>query len=185
MILVAPRYSVAVYLDSGSEAKRKNYAYIKGVLDDALEGYARKGGDFRKGAENVKDGRHMFKHVIKFPCVNQPPNSVKEAFYALHHMRAIIQNEHRLTTPASVRGWAEEHARIEDAELRDDFFRIQNQIATILQADVITRGGTLSYARPLAKREIEDRLRKQRDTRTWTTKDCYKPFPEPCQPKSS
>ena len=124
MILVAPRYSVAVYLDSGSEGKTKNYAYIKGVLDDALEGYARKGGDFRKGAENVKDGRHMFKHVIKFPCVKQPPNSVKEAFYALHHMRAIVQNEHRLTTPASVRGWVEEHARIEDAELRDDFFRI-------------------------------------------------------------
>jgi hypothetical protein len=58
-------------------------------------------------------------------------------------MRAIIQNEHRLTTPSSVRGWPEEHARIEDAELRDDFFRIQNQIATILQEDVITRGGDL------------------------------------------
>jgi hypothetical protein len=76
----------------------KNYAYIKGVLDDALEGYAKKGGDFRARAENVKDGRHMFKHVTKFPCVKQPPNSVKEAFYALHHMWAIIQNEHRLTT---------------------------------------------------------------------------------------
>jgi hypothetical protein len=66
----------------------------------------------------------MFKHVTKFPCVKQPPNSVKEAFYALHHMQAIIQNEHRLTTPSSVRGWAEEHARIKDAELRDNFFRI-------------------------------------------------------------
>jgi hypothetical protein len=102
LILVAPRYSVAVYLDSGSEAKTKNYAYIKGVLDDALEGYARKGGDFRAGAKNVKDGRHMFKHVIKFPCVKQPPNSVKEAFYTLHHNWAIVQNEQRLTTPASV-----------------------------------------------------------------------------------
>jgi hypothetical protein len=141
LILVDPRYSVAIYLDSGSEAKTKNYAYIKGVLDDALEGYAKKGGDFREGAENVKDGRHMFKHVTKFPCIKQPPNSVKEAFYALHHMRAIVQNEHRLTTPSSVRGWAEEHARIKDAELRDDFFRIQNQIVTILQEDVITRGG--------------------------------------------
>jgi hypothetical protein len=99
LILVAPRYSVAVYLDSGSEAKTKNYAYIKGVLDDALEGYGKKRGDFRAGAENVKDGRHMFKHVTKFSCVKQPPNSVKEAFYALHHMRAIIQNEHGLTTP--------------------------------------------------------------------------------------
>jgi hypothetical protein len=55
-------------------------------------------------------------------------------------MRAIVQDEHRLTTPSSVRGWAEEQAMIEDAELRDDFFRIQNQIATILQEDVITRG---------------------------------------------
>jgi hypothetical protein len=43
----------------------------------------------------------MFKHVTKFPCVKQSPNSVKEAFYALHHMRAIVQNEHRLTTPSS------------------------------------------------------------------------------------
>jgi hypothetical protein len=68
----------------------------------------------------------MFNHVTKFPCVKQPPNSVKEAFYALHHMQAIVQNEHRLITPSSVRGWAKEHARIEDAELRDDFFRIQN-----------------------------------------------------------
>jgi hypothetical protein len=69
LILVDPRYSVAVYLDSGSEAKMKNYAYIKSVLDGALEGYAKKGGDFRAGVENVKDGRHMFKHVTKFPCV--------------------------------------------------------------------------------------------------------------------
>jgi hypothetical protein len=132
LIHIAPRYSVAVYLESGSEAKMKNFAYIKGVLDDALEGYTKKGGDFRVGAENVKDDRHMFKHITKFPCIKQPPNSVKEAFYALHHMRAIVQNEHMLTTPSSVRGWAEDHARIEDAELRDDFFRIQNQIATIL-----------------------------------------------------
>jgi hypothetical protein len=90
LILVDLRYSVAIYLDSGSAAKTKNYAYIKDVLDDALEGYARKGGDFRKRAKNVKDDRHMFKHVIKFPCIKQPPNSVKEAFYALHHMRVII-----------------------------------------------------------------------------------------------
>jgi hypothetical protein len=140
LILVAPRYSVAIYLDSGSEAKTKNYTYIKGVLDDALEGYAKKGGDFRAGAKNAKDDRHMFKHVTKFPCIKQPPNSVKEAFYALHHMQAIIQNEHRLMTPSSVRGWAKEHAKIEDAKLRDDFFCISNQIATILQEDVITRG---------------------------------------------
>jgi hypothetical protein len=46
LILVAPRYSVAVYLDSGSEAKTKNFTYIKGVLDDALGRYAKKEGDF-------------------------------------------------------------------------------------------------------------------------------------------
>jgi hypothetical protein len=73
----------------------------------------------------------VFKQVTKFPYVKQPPNSVKEAFYALHHMRAIVQDEHRLKTPSSDRGWAEEQARIKDTELRDDFFRIQNQIATI------------------------------------------------------
>lgn len=184
MILVSPRYSLATYLDSGSEAKTKNYTYIKSLLNDALEGYAKKGGDFRTGAENVKDGKHMFKHATKFPCVKQPPNSVKEAFYALHHLRAIVRDEHMFESPSSVRGWAEEQARIEDAELRDDFYRIQTQIANILHEDVIT-GGALSCSRSLTKREIEDRLRRQGDIRTWTTKDQYKPFPEPCQPKSA
>jgi hypothetical protein len=133
-ILVAPRYSVAVYLDSGSEAKTKNYAYIKGVL----EGYAKKGGDFRAGAKNVKDGRHMFKHVTKFPCVKQPPNSVKEATITCGRSSRTNTGLRRHLV---LEDWAEEQARIEDAELRDDFFHIQNQIATILQEDVITRGG--------------------------------------------
>jgi hypothetical protein len=53
LILVDPRYSVAIYLDSGSEVKTKNYAYIKGVLDDALEGYTKKGGDFRAGVADT------------------------------------------------------------------------------------------------------------------------------------
>ncbi|KAK1648797.1 hypothetical protein QYE76_066602 [Lolium multiflorum] len=36
LISISPKYSLATYFDSGS-AKRKNYARIRGVLDDALE----------------------------------------------------------------------------------------------------------------------------------------------------
>lgn len=62
LILIHPRYSVATYLDSGSDAKTKNYAYTKGVLDDALEGYAKKGGDFTKGGKCQGRQTHVQAH---------------------------------------------------------------------------------------------------------------------------
>ncbi|KAK1677092.1 hypothetical protein QYE76_037940 [Lolium multiflorum] len=54
LISIAPKYSLATYFDSGS-AKKKNYARIRGVLDDALEGYFKKGGAFKEKAECFRD----------------------------------------------------------------------------------------------------------------------------------
>ena len=45
LIVLNPRWSVATYFDSGS---LKDYTRLKGVLDEALEGYAQKGGHFHK-----------------------------------------------------------------------------------------------------------------------------------------
>ncbi|KAK1627406.1 hypothetical protein QYE76_001721 [Lolium multiflorum] len=54
LISIAPKYSLATYFDSGS-AKKKNYARIRGVLDDALEGYFKKGGAFKEKEECFRD----------------------------------------------------------------------------------------------------------------------------------
>jgi hypothetical protein len=58
LISIAPKYSLATYFDSGS-AEKKNYAEIRGVLDDSLEGYFKKGGAFKDKGECFRDdGKH-------------------------------------------------------------------------------------------------------------------------------
>ena len=80
---------MATYFDSGRQSK-KYYTNIKKVLDDALPGYAKSGGTFRRPI--LRYGKHVFTHVTTFPCVKQPPGSQKDAYYALHHMRAIVRD---------------------------------------------------------------------------------------------
>ena len=110
LILISPRYSLATYFDSGSLTKKKDYSRIKSVLDDALEGYASKGCSFaNKGAECIRNGKHVFKHVTQFPCVKQSAHSVKEAFYVLHHLRGFVHDCQMLTchlvSEDGPRGW--------------------------------------------------------------------------------
>jgi hypothetical protein len=74
----------------------------KSVLDDALQFYTDRGGKFTKGGERVKNGKHIFMHHTKFPCIKQPPGSVKEAFYALHHMKGIVRDSRIRALPANL-----------------------------------------------------------------------------------
>ena len=110
---------------------------------------------FAKKVENFKNGKHVFKHVTEFPCVKQPARSLKEAFYVLHHLRGFVHDCQMLTLPSSIRGWVEKLEQIDDDNIREDFFCIQNQISEIMQHDVMQSGGTLHYARGLPKREVE------------------------------
>jgi hypothetical protein len=63
LIIVAPKYSLATYFNSGSLTMKKTYTIIRGVLDDALEGYAKKGCPFANKAEYLRDGKHVFTHA--------------------------------------------------------------------------------------------------------------------------
>ena len=60
LIVLRPRWSIATYFYSGS---LKDYTRIKGVLDEALKGYAQKGGHFQKeknGDHFTKEKKHIF-----------------------------------------------------------------------------------------------------------------------------
>jgi hypothetical protein len=72
------------------------------VLDEALQFYADKGGKFTKGGKRVKNGKHIFMQQTKFPCVKQPPGSVKEAFYALHHLKGIVRDARIRALPSNL-----------------------------------------------------------------------------------
>ena len=71
LIVLYLKESFAVYLDSGSNEKKKNYALIRSVLDDALNGYVEEEGFMER--PNKFLGKHVFRHKTEFPCVNQAP----------------------------------------------------------------------------------------------------------------
>ena len=94
---------MATYFDSDCQSK-KDYTNIKKVLDDVLPGYARSGGTFSRPIHRY--GKHVFAHKTMFPCVKQPPGGQKDAYYALHHMQAIVRDHNHLLLPNNLKDWA-------------------------------------------------------------------------------
>lgn len=178
-------YSSAHYFDSANTmTKKKNLTRIMGVLDEALNGYAQNGGTFQPKQECIRgNGTYGFRHVIEFPCIKQPAGSVKESFYALHHLKGMVRDADNLNQPSRLRDWSNKLAgEISDADLRADFHRIQVQSSQIILEDANTKGGSLHQPIGLCQRDIQECLERQSDYRTWTTKDMYKPFPAPLEP---
>jgi hypothetical protein len=116
-------YMRTLFLDSGSAIK-KNYTHVKIVLDDALTKYVHEGGSF-KSKRPTKHGMYTFLHTMSFPCIKQPEGSHKEAYYALYHMLAMVRDRKNLTLLESLQPWAQKLAMIDDANLRGQFYRIQ------------------------------------------------------------
>ena len=160
LIALSPKFSTATYLDPDRESN-KDYTNIKKVLDEVLAGYAKSGGTFTR--QVLKYGMHVFTHITKFACVKQPPGGQKDAYYALHHMRAIVRDHQQLTLPAHLKHWAERLSKIQDADLRQEFFRIQSDLAGIISEDVLRTTGEFYLNNQPSNREIDTMLRLQAD----------------------
>ena len=151
---------MATYLDPDRESN-KDYTNTKKVIDEALSRYSKSGVTFKK--EVVRYGAHVFTHVTKFACVKQPPGGQKDAYYAIHHMRAFVRDQQQLTLPAHLKHWAERLSVIQDADLRQEFFRIQSELAGIISEDVLRNTGEFYLNNQLSNREIDTMLRLQAD----------------------
>src|ERR1041385_5859079 len=161
LIALNPKWSIATYLDPDRESN-KDYTYIKKVLDEALSRYSKSGVTFKK--EAVRYGAHVFTHVTKFACVKQPPDGQKDAYYAIHHMREFVRDQQQLTLPADRKHWAERLSEIQDADLRQEFFRIQSELAGIISEDVLRNTGEFYLNNQLSNREIDTMLILQADS---------------------
>jgi hypothetical protein len=151
---------MATYFDSDRQSK-KDYTNIKKVLDDVLPGYAKSGGTFRRPI--VRYGKHVFTHVTTFPCVKQPPGGHKDAHYALHHMRAIVRDHNHLLLPNNLKDWAASLSAIQDADIRQEFFRIQSEFAEIIHQDVLRTSGQFNLRNQPSNSEIDTTLQMQAD----------------------
>jgi hypothetical protein len=100
-----------------------------------------------------------------------------DAYYAiLHILRAFMQDQHRLLVQESMQPLVLDLANDTDAQLREEFARIQWMIDTILFQDVLKRGGIFHQTKPLSKGNMETILRISRDVRPFNSLKGYLPF---------
>ena len=128
---------MSMYFDPNRNSKI-DYTNIKKVLDDALPGYATSGGTFKRPVRRY--GRHVFTHNTMF-CVKQPPSGQKDAYYAHHHMWAIVRDHRHLLLQDSLKYWAARLSATQDADLRQEFFHIQLEFPDIIHRDVLHTSG--------------------------------------------
>jgi len=165
---------MATYFDPNRNSML-DYTTVKKFLDDVLPGYAQSGGTFTRPVR--KYGKHIFSHNTKFCCVKQPPGGQKDAYYALHHMRAIVRDHHHLLLPDNLKDWAASLSAIQDADIRQEFFRIQSELAEIIHQDVLHTSGQFYLRYQPSNNEIDGTLQMQgdndRDFMTITTDDGF------------
>ena len=151
---------MATYFDPDRQSN-VDYTNVKKVLDDVLPGYAQSGGTFTRPIR--KYGKHVFSHNTTFCCVKQPPGGQKDAYYALHHMRAIVRDHHQLLLPSKLKDWAASVSAIQDADLRQEFFRIQSEFAEIIHQDVLRTSGQFYLRNQPSNSDIDTMLQMQDD----------------------
>ena len=183
LICFSAKHSHVVYLDSGS-AKKKDYKYVMRVLDDALAGYKEAGGKIVKHKfSKHQSGVSVFNHITQFACVKEPAGSVRDAYYDLYQMRAIVQDQRNLTLPSHLKAWAEKKAAIADENHRQEFFHIQGEMATIIFREVQVKGSIFHYNIAPSNGEIETLLKALRGPRPFMKKEGCRPFPDPSRNK--
>ena len=67
LIILYPRFSHALYLDSSKNIHKKDYTHIKDVLDSAMYHYQSLGGEVRD--KKMRGGRVAFGHKTNFCCI--------------------------------------------------------------------------------------------------------------------
>src|SRR4051812_40764137 len=103
------------------------------ILDDALEGFSIRGGHMHiRKQRNKKMG---FAHKTNFCCIHVPKPSKKDGFYIVHLMIEFSRDHQKLCMTSRnddhIHKWLVSHGEA-DYKLRDGFFRIQRDIATII-----------------------------------------------------
>ena len=88
LMILYPRFSHALYLDSSKNIHKKDYTHIKDVLDSAMFYYQAGGGEVRD--KKRRDGRVAFGHKTDFCCIQQSSGTLSDGLFVVHHMLEYI-----------------------------------------------------------------------------------------------
>ena len=151
-----------MYFDPSRDYEKKDYTHIMNILDDALQGFSIRGGHMQiRKQRNKKMG---FAHKTNFCCIHVPKPSKKDGFYIVHLMIEFSTDHQKLRMTSRnddhIHKWLESHGEA-DYKLRDDFFRIQRDIATIIMKEVVDEKGMFHHG-PISRADVRTRIGMQR-----------------------
>lgn len=144
LIILNPRFSHALYLDSSKNIKKKYYTHIKSVLDSAILSYGHRGGEIT--VKRTKNRAPCFGHKTDFCCIQQPNGSLSDGFYVIHHMleyrrdRQNLRMSHK-SGDADILQWAKKLGNVPDHRLRAEFYHIQRELAQVIMKEVVEKTG--------------------------------------------
>ena len=158
LIILYPRYSHALYLDSSKNINKKDYTHIKSVLDSAMFYYDTRGGDVKD--KKKRDGRPAFSHKTDFFYIQQPSDSLNDGLYVLHHMLEYRRDHQNLrmsprSGDAHILQWAKNIGDIPDHLLRAEFYHIQRELAQMIMKEVVEKIGMFYEEGQMSREDVE------------------------------
>ena len=78
-------------------------------------------------------------------------------------MRAIVWDRNHLLLPNNLKDWAASLGAIQDADIRQEFFRIQSEFAEIIHQDALRTSRQFYLRHQPSNSEIETTLQMQAD----------------------
>ena len=98
-----------------------------------------------------------FSHKTDFCCIQQPARSENDGFYVIHLMMEYRRDVQSLCMKSSsdthIQRWAEAFGAVPDNQLQNDFYRIQQEIASIIMKDVLEENG-MFYGGPISRADV-------------------------------
>ena len=179
LIILYPRYSHALYLDSLKNINQKDYTHIKSILDSAIFFYGIRGGEIK--IKKTRNCRAAFGHKTDFCCIQQPSDSLNDGFYVLHHMLEYRRDCQNLrmspkSGDAHILQWAKDLGDIEDHRLRAEFYNIQRELAQIIMKEVVEKIGMFYEGGQMSREDVRTRIAAQRlDLKPFTKLGDYLP----------
>jgi hypothetical protein len=99
-----------------------------------------------------------------------------DAYYAILHMQEFKRDHERLVVPSDAHKWGKDLANTSDTNLRSEFYRIQQMLASVICKDVCRTDG-MFYGSAPSRQEVAVLLELQGDTRPFNAIGGYLPFP--------
>ena len=156
LIILYPRYSHALYLDSSKNMNKKDYKRIKSVLDSALLTFSLSGGYIK--VKKYRNRGLAFGHKTDLCCIQQPHTSMADGFYLMHHLLEYGRDNQHLrmsptTNDAEIVSWATSIGRTSNHRIRAEFYHVQCELAQVIMKQVLEPTG-MFYHGPITREDV-------------------------------